>query len=49
MAGPLLAGWLYSGLGHPAPYWLGAVLIAMAVWALVRATAGRPGPADAVV
>ncbi|MDR1263995.1 MAG: MFS transporter, partial [Propionibacteriaceae bacterium] len=26
MAGPLLAGWLYSGLGHPAPYWLGAVL-----------------------
>lgn len=45
MAGPLLAGWLYSALGHPAPYWLGTALIAVAAVALVRTLTRPPAAA----
>jgi DHA1 family tetracycline resistance protein-like MFS transporter len=30
--GPLIAGLLYSGLGHAAPYWLGAIVIVAAMF-----------------
>ncbi len=35
VAGPLLAGLLYAGLGHAAPYWFGVIAI-VAVLMLAR-------------
>lgn len=32
VVGPLLAGLLYSGLGHAAPYWFGAIVIVTAIF-----------------
>jgi MFS transporter, DHA1 family, tetracycline resistance protein len=40
VAGPLLAGWAFDQLGAPAPYWLGALLLAGAL--LVAALALVP-------
>lgn len=37
---PLLAGALYTGIGHGAPYWLGAVMMAAAAVVLARARLG---------
>lgn len=38
---PLLAGALYAGVGHGAPYWLGAVMMIAAVLVLQRAGLAR--------
>lgn len=32
VAGPLLAGAMYAGVGHAAPYWFGAIVIAAALF-----------------
>lgn len=50
---PLTFGWLYSGLGHGLPYWIGLAMIGAAAIVLERATRGaRAGvqePAPAAV
>lgn len=38
MVAPLLAGWVYTVVGHGAPYWAGLVMIALAAVVLARAT-----------
>jgi DHA1 family tetracycline resistance protein-like MFS transporter len=44
MLGPLMVGWLYSSVGHAAPYWLGLAMIVLSGLVLARAT--RPQPAQ---
>lgn len=42
MIAPLLAGLLYSGVGHSAPYWLGLAMMATAAVVLGRARFASP-------
>lgn len=47
MIAPVLAGVLYAGVAHAAPYWLSVALVVVAVIVLARtrfATPSRPGP-----
>lgn len=52
MIAPVLAGLLYAGVAHAAPYWLGVALVVAAVIVLARArfaTPSRPVPDAGVV
>lgn len=51
IVGPLLAGLLYSGLGHSAPYWFGAIVVVAVMFLArpllrVRSTAPLEGVAE---
>lgn len=49
MIGPLLAGWVYVAISHAFPYWLGAVLIVLAIAVVATSTrAVRPQAEPAV-
>lgn len=49
MIAPLLAGFLYTGIAHSAPYWLGAAMFVLAAVLLLRAKLSSPSKVSAPV
>jgi DHA1 family tetracycline resistance protein-like MFS transporter len=49
IAGPLLAGVLYSGMGGEMPYWLGAAILLLGLVTIGMASRGATGPANDAV